>query len=108
MQHILSSSTVVTGLKKSVSIVKGLQQAGHPIALDLEGVNLGPTGPATLVQVGTPAGQVFLFDVQTCPELVGRGGLKQLLEDENITKVRTRAELLVFLRTNWFRLFTRV
>ena len=31
--------------------------------------------------------QVIIFDVQTCPALIGQGGLKQLLESEHIIKV---------------------
>ena len=53
----------------------------------LQGVNLGPKGQLTLVQVSTVAGQVIIFDVQTTPALLTQGGLQRLLESEQVIKV---------------------
>lgn len=68
----------------------GQQAATTPhvvISVDCEGINVGPKGQLTLIEIGTLRGEAFIFDVLTCPELVSAGGLKQLLEDERIVKV---------------------
>ncbi|EEC15704.1 conserved hypothetical protein, partial [Ixodes scapularis] len=57
------------------------------LALDAEGVNLGPRGPLTLLQLATAAGEVFLFDVQSTPQLFDEGKLKDILESQTIVKV---------------------
>ena len=53
----------------------------------MQGVNLGPKGQLTLVQVSTVVGQVIIFDVQTTPALLTQGGLQRLLESEQVIKV---------------------
>jgi exonuclease 3'-5' domain-containing protein 1 len=56
------------------------------LGLDCEGVNLGPDGEVTLVQIVTPDSDIYLFDVLTCPEIAPI--LKPILESESILKVR--------------------
>jgi stage III sporulation protein SpoIIIAA len=56
------------------------------LALDCEGVDLGrPGGRLCLVQIATPS-EVFLFDVEACPDVFDYG-LRYILENENIIKV---------------------
>ncbi|CAG0898442.1 unnamed protein product [Darwinula stevensoni] len=57
------------------------------VSLDGEGINLGPNGPITLLQIGTPNGQIFIFDVMVCPEMMTEGNLAIILESEDIVKV---------------------
>lgn len=85
--RVLQVSRVVVSPRESAQIVEDILRKGQPIGFDGEGVNLGPKGQLTLVQVSTVSGQVIIFDVQTCPALMGQGGLKQLLESEHIIKV---------------------
>jgi len=86
-QRVLGVSRVVVSARESAAIVEELLRAGQPVGFDGEGVNLGPKGQLTLVQISTVGGQVIIFDVQTCPALISQGGLKQLLESEHIIKV---------------------
>lgn len=83
---MLRNVRVITKVKECEAVVCRLSQ-GQLLALDTEGVNLGPQGPLTLVQLATPAAEVFLFDVQSTPQLFGEGRLRELLEAEHITKV---------------------
>ena len=83
----LQVSRVVVTVKESNQLVEEIMRAGQPIGLDGEGVNLGPKGALTLIQISTMNGQVSLFDVQTNPELLSHGGLDTLLESESIVKV---------------------
>ena len=53
----------------------------------MEGINVGTEGPITLLQVGTCSGHVYLFDVLVNRDLIIKGRLKQLLEDNNVQKV---------------------
>jgi exonuclease 3'-5' domain-containing protein 1 len=57
------------------------------ISLDSEGINVGPKGKLTLLQIGTMSGHVYIFDLITCPNIIQSGGLQKLLESENVIKV---------------------
>lgn len=57
------------------------------ISFDCEGINLGAKGQLTLIEIGTTRGEAFIFDLLSCPEMVLDGGLKTLLESENVIKV---------------------
>ena len=57
------------------------------ISFDCEGINLGLKGQLTLIEIGTTRGEVFIFDLLSCPEMVLDGGLKSLLENPNVIKV---------------------
>ncbi|ESO88765.1 hypothetical protein LOTGIDRAFT_165178 [Lottia gigantea] len=57
------------------------------IYVDSEGVNLGKHGNLTLLQVGTWNGFVYLFDIQAETKMFQEGGLKRLLESDNVQKV---------------------
>jgi len=83
----LQVSRVIVNVKESLQIVEDIMRAGQPIGLDGEGVNLGPKGKLTLVQISTMSGQVNIFDVQTNPNLMTQGGLHKLIESETIVKV---------------------
>jgi len=83
----LQVSRVIVNVRESLQVVEEIMRAGQPIGLDGEGVNLGPKGKLTLVQVSTMSGQVNLFDVQTNPALLAQGGLSRLIQSENIVKV---------------------
>lgn len=81
------SQTVVTNTQKCLKIVTSLRDS-EIIVLDAEGVNIGKYGPLTLLQIGTFDRKVHLFDIQTNNELFTRGKLKEILQSENITKVK--------------------
>jgi len=83
----LQVSRVIVNVKESLQVVDDIMRAGLPIGLDGEGVNLGPKGKLTLVQISTMAGQVNIFDVQTNPALLTQGGLNKLVQSEHIVKV---------------------
>ena len=113
---MLQVARVVVSVRESTQIVEELLRAGQPVGLDGEGVNLGPKGQLTLLQVmvmtikmemmrkivmiivikvlmtiaqvSTASGQVIIFDVQTTPAIMSQGGLQRLLQAEHIIKVR--------------------
>lgn len=86
--RILKAVKIITKIKECNLVVRQLLNSNPPvISLDGEGVNLGPSGPMTLLQIGTWDGQVFLFDLISNSDLISEGGLKGLLESTSLTKV---------------------
>ncbi|NP_001136335.1 egalitarian isoform X1 [Nasonia vitripennis] len=57
------------------------------VSFDCEGINVGPKGRLTLLQIGTMSGLIYIFDLITCPNILQAGGLQKLLESENVIKV---------------------
>ena len=51
MYQVLQVARVVVSVRESTQIVEELLRAGQPVGLDGEGVNLGPKGQLTLLQV---------------------------------------------------------
>ncbi|XP_067631476.1 uncharacterized protein egl [Eurosta solidaginis] len=90
---VLQNTTVIANVKHSMFVTEAmLKFAQNPnqsivISLDCEGINLGLKGEITLIEIGTTRGEAFIFDVRTCPEIINDGGLKTLLEHENVIKV---------------------
>uniref|UniRef100_A0A0K8TLD3 Putative exonuclease n=1 Tax=Tabanus bromius TaxID=304241 RepID=A0A0K8TLD3_TABBR len=88
---IFQNTRVISTIKESVfvtdAILKFAQNDQVVVSLDCEGINLGVKGQLTLIEIGTTRGEAFIFDILTCPELVTDGGLKNLLENENVIKV---------------------
>ena len=60
-QRVLGVSRVVVSARESAAIVEELLRAGQPVGFDGEGVNLGPKGQLTLVQISTVGGQVVII-----------------------------------------------
>ena len=60
-QRVLGVSRVVVSARESAAIVEELLRAGQPVGFDGEGVNLGPKGQLTLVQISTVSGQVVII-----------------------------------------------
>lgn len=86
--RLLKLTRVIVKVKECQSIVARLKSFPNAVvSFDAEGVNLGPAGPMTLMQMGTSDGQIFVFDLVACKELLMEGGLKEILESPSITKV---------------------
>lgn len=78
-----AESTIVTNaLMKSAA--KSAEQM--VVSIDCEGMNLGRKGTLSLIQLATTSGEVFIFDVLTCPQMA-KAGLKSLLESDRIIKI---------------------
>ncbi|SPP72969.1 uncharacterized protein LOC117582605 isoform X2 [Drosophila guanche] len=89
---VLQNTTVIANVKQSVFVTDILlkyaaKNEGIVVSLDCEGINLGLKGEITLIEIGTARGEAFLFDVQSCPAMVTDGGLKTVLEHEQVIKV---------------------
>lgn len=90
---VLQNTQVITTIKDSLFVCDAIMKsASSPdervvIAFDSKGVNLGVKGQLTLIEIATIRGEVFIFDLQHCPQLMTDGGLKSILEDENIVKI---------------------
>ncbi|XP_064614608.1 piRNA biogenesis protein EXD1-like [Liolophura sinensis] len=84
---VTNQTEVVTELNRCAEIVTTLMTEESEVAVDAKGVNLGRTGPLTLLQVGTRDGQAYLFDVHTNKALLTVGYLKDLLEAKNVVKI---------------------
>ncbi|CAB4069455.1 EXD1 [Lepeophtheirus salmonis] len=78
---------VVVSVRESAQLVDNFISLGKPVGFDGEGVNLGPKGQLTMVQLSNYNGEVFILDLQTCPNIMFDGKLKYLLEHESIVKV---------------------
>ncbi|XP_070065880.1 uncharacterized protein egl isoform X2 [Drosophila virilis] len=89
---VLQNTTVIANVKHSTFVTEALldlakDESNIAISLDCEGINLGIKGEITLIEIGTARGEAFLFDVQSCPAMVSDGGLKTLLEHDQVIKV---------------------
>uniref|UniRef100_A0A034WED4 Exonuclease 3'-5' domain-containing protein 1 n=1 Tax=Bactrocera dorsalis TaxID=27457 RepID=A0A034WED4_BACDO len=89
---VLQNTTVIANVKHSMFVTEAMLKFAQSnqsivISLDCEGINLGLKGEITLIEIGTTRGEAFIFDVRTCPEIISDGGLKTLLEHENVIKV---------------------
>ncbi|KAG5677361.1 hypothetical protein PVAND_007125 [Polypedilum vanderplanki] len=89
---VLQNTRVITSIKESLFVCEAIKKSAPPnecviISFDCEGVNLGTKGQLTIVEIGTVRGEAFIFDLQVCPQLITDGGLRNILEDENIIKI---------------------
>lgn len=89
---VLQNTSVIANIKQSLFVTEAMLKLATNtqsivISLDCEGINLGVKGEITLIEIGTTRGEAFIFDVRTCPEMITDGGLKTLLEHENVIKV---------------------
>lgn len=78
--------TVVTSTEHCAKIAFLLLNE-NVLAVDCQGVHLGVHGPLTLLQIGTSKGDVYLFDVHTCSDLLSVIKLRTVLESKGIVKV---------------------
>ena len=85
---------IIVNLKDSLQILQEISYTKKQftngqvvVALDCEGINVGPKGKLTLIQIGTMTNQIYVFDLITCPNIMTTGGLQKFLESKNITKV---------------------
>ncbi|KAH8321421.1 hypothetical protein KR074_004371 [Drosophila pseudoananassae] len=89
---VLQNTTVIANVKQSVFVTDAIlkyaaKNENIVVSLDCEGINLGLKGEITLIEIGTTRGEAFLFDVQSCPAMITDGGLKTVLEHEQVIKV---------------------
>lgn len=88
----LQSTRIIDNLEESRKVINeiflGVRPGGYiAVSMGTEGVNLGPKGQVTLIQIGLMTGQVLIFDIQKCKELVFNGGLLKLMESQDVVKV---------------------
>ncbi|XP_076029889.1 uncharacterized protein LOC143018417 [Oratosquilla oratoria] len=86
--RLVRNTRVVVSLRECRQLVNTLMGARQPVSFDGEGVNLGPSGPMTLLQLGLVSGHIYIFDLMVERNLMFEGGLKELLEAPDIVKVR--------------------
>lgn len=104
---ILQNTQIISTIHESMFVCNAiLKSAPSPdervvISFDSKGVNLGVKGQLTLIEIGTVRGEAFIFDLQQCPQMMIDGGIKMLLEDENIIKI------IHDCRNDSFNLFTQ-
>lgn len=88
LQEMLRNVRIIAKPKECATLVHNLLNKQYEsVTVDAEGVNLGPKGPMTLLQVATPDRQVYLFDLLSNPALLQEGKLRELLESERLVKV---------------------
>ncbi|XP_059613250.1 uncharacterized protein LOC132259574 [Phlebotomus argentipes] len=88
---VLQNTRVIATIKECLFVTEAILKSAVNdqvvISFDCEGINLGAKGQLTLVEIGTTRGEAFIFDILSCPEMVVDGGLKNLLESENVIKI---------------------
>lgn len=89
---ILRNTHVISTVSDSLLVTKDILNFNSTgsqavVSFDCKGARLGAYGKITLMQIGTTCGKAFLFDVQTCPQMVTDGGLRALLESDRVIKV---------------------
>lgn len=90
--RVLQKLRIIDNIRESLFVTDAINKSCKNdqqivISVDCEGINLGVKGELTLIEIGTIAGEAFIFDVLTCPSIMTDGGLKALLENERIIKV---------------------
>ncbi|GBN89854.1 Egalitarian [Araneus ventricosus] len=113
IMKMIKKVKIVTKTKECSSVVKYIMSLKEKvISFDGEGVNLGPSGPMTLLQFATTEETVFIFDLLSCPQLMEDGGLKDLLESEEVLKyipnqtdTLRQWTLLPYVSTTWISAF---
>lgn len=91
----LQQTKIVVNPKECLQIVEDIinstnsltENGNVVVSFDCEGINLGPRGQLTLLQIGTMLGQIYVFDLFTSPNLMKAGGLGNLLESSKVIKV---------------------
>uniref|UniRef100_T1JEU3 ethanolamine kinase n=1 Tax=Strigamia maritima TaxID=126957 RepID=T1JEU3_STRMM len=73
--------------RKALKTVQRIVECYSEVSVSGEGANIGPCGDVSLLQVGTCDGICFMFDLQSCPQLVSEGGLKILFETGDVIKI---------------------
>ncbi|XP_042218017.1 uncharacterized protein LOC121863422 [Homarus americanus] len=110
--RLLRHTRVVVSVREARQLVSAILGARQPVSFDGEGVNLGPSGPMTLLQIGLVSGHIYIFDVMVERSLMYEGGLRELLESTDIVKVRTRYcyqySLIIIIRTLNFLITVRI
>lgn len=90
---VLSNTQKIETVKQSLFVVEAIRKSAKSpnervvISFDCEVVNAGTESILTLMQIGTMRGEAFIFDLKVCPQMATEGGLKMLLEDENVIKI---------------------
>lgn len=84
--RLLRNTRVIVSVRESRQLVNSIMATKQPISFDGEGVNLGPSGPMTLLQIGLVSGQIYIFDLMVEKNLMYEGGLKELLESPSVVK----------------------
>lgn len=93
-RKVLQGTSVVVDIKECATIIDRIMNPKNRggkqipvISFDCEGINLGLKGQITLFQIATVNNEAFVFDLITSPHMVVDGGLKTLLESEQVIKV---------------------
>lgn len=90
---VLQNTQIISTIHESLFVCNAIMKSSPSpdervvISFDSKGVNLGVKGQLTLIEIGTVRGEAFIFDLQQCPHMMIDGGIKMLLEDENIIKI---------------------
>lgn len=82
-------STVADSLRVTDEILKCVVDTERQavVSFNCKGSRSSTYTEMTLLELGTPSGDTFLFDVLTCPEIMIDGGVKELLESDRVVKV---------------------
>lgn len=89
---VLNHTKVISNVKESLFVTEALMKCASTdqqviVSMDCEGINLGVRGQLTLLELGTIRGEAFIFDLLLCPDIINHGGLKRLLESDNVIKI---------------------
>ena len=111
--RLLRQTRVVVAVRESRQLVTNILGSNQPVSFDGEGVNLGPSGPMTLVQIGLVTGQIYIFDLMVERNLMYEGGLKELFESPHIVKVSHFTTIIILCKSFFYCIllldhFTRV
>jgi len=86
--RVLQSTRVIHSTKESAAVISDVLSTQKVVSFDLEGVNVGGNnGEVTLAVIGLSSGQVVIFDLVTCPQIMTQGLLSSLIESKEIIKV---------------------
>ncbi len=92
-EDIFRRTSIISQIDDCARIVEKIRGAKpvRPVAVDLEGIHLKNI---SLVQIKTHDDRIYLFRTGLNPELFTKGGIKDLLEDHAVIKVKNLQEFV--------------
>uniref|UniRef100_A0A8D9APH0 Transcriptional activator protein Pur-alpha n=1 Tax=Cacopsylla melanoneura TaxID=428564 RepID=A0A8D9APH0_9HEMI len=85
-ESLMNRTRVIADVQESLSVTATILNESK-IGLDLEGMDLGVDGQVSLVTMALQNGNIYIFDVYSCPMIMFDGKVHEVLESERILKV---------------------
>ncbi|CAK1554575.1 unnamed protein product [Leptosia nina] len=89
-KKVFNRTTLISSVPECATLIDSIMNSDNPvISFRCQGLHLGVAGTVTLLQIATMDSRAYIFDVQTCREMIEDDGgkIRLLLESPNVTKI---------------------